>query len=206
MKKFRRQSGFTLVEMILFIGIVGMMSGTLTSVYIATQDTRIQQQYMSEVDQRGALLLGTMTKYVRRAEKVLTPAAGASGSSIALQMAQNAEFPTIVLWTSTGRILLAQKTSVFELLNTRATATGFVVTNYGGGTVKISFDLQTTIPTMKKKIYAKHFETTITLFPDDKLEGGGCGTCPVPTCTNHRFEWYECQSDTCALSSATMPC
>ncbi len=202
----RSRAGFTMVEMILFIGILGIMSGTLTSVYIATQDARVEQQYVSEVEQRGTLLLGTITKYVRRAEAMIKSPVGQSGSILVLQMAENAEYPTIVLSTSTGRILLAQKTSVFQLLNERVTATGFTVTNIGGTTLHVRFDLKTTIPTLKKTQYLKHFESTITLFPDDQLAGGGCTTCPAPTCTNKVYQWYQCVTSACSLSPVTMPC
>lgn len=198
--------GFTLVETMLFFGIFAIMSGTIIAVLVATQEARIRQQYVSEVEQRGALLLSTITRSVRRSEGVIAPLATKSGAILTLQMAGNAEYPTIFTRTSTGRILLVQKTDVYPLIDDRASATTFNVRNVGGNNLIVSFDLRTVIPTVPAQTYVRHFESTITLFPDDRLEGGGCGTCAAPTCVNNVYQWYHCLSDVCTLSTNTIAC
>lgn len=206
MKRLQSRAGYTLVELLLYLALFSIISMTLVSVYIATQDARVQQQSVALVEQRGALLLSMITKTIRRAEVILTPAQSTSGSILALQMAPNAEYPTIIARTATGELLLVQKITLTSLLDDGVTVSSFTTQNVGGTAVFLSFDLSTVIPSVPPKTYTRHFESTVTLNPDDSTNGGDCGTCPGPVCANHIYEWYHCVSQTCTLSTTTLDC
>lgn len=199
------RAGFTLLETLLFFGIVGIISVTFVSVYIATQEARVRQQAIAEVEQRGALLLSTMTKTIRRAEAVLLPAANQTGSILALQMRGNGEFPTIFTRNGSG-MAIVQKTTTGSLLNTRSRVGSFTAQNVEGTAVFFSFVLTTTVPSIPPSPYSRRFEATVSLFPDHELEAGGCGSCSVPTCANGVLQWHHCQSDVCTVSTTTLPC
>lgn len=199
-------TGYTLVELLLYLSLFSIISITLVSVYIATQDARVQQQSVSAVEQRGSLLLSMMSTTIRRAEVILSPANNESGAILALQMSPNAEYPTILARTSTGNLVLGQKITLTPLLDSSITASGFVVRNIAGSAIFFSFDLHTSVPTVPPKIYTRHFESTVTLNPDDQTESGGCSSCPAPSCINHIYQWYHCVSQTCTLSTTTLGC
>ena len=198
--------GLSLLEVILFIGIMAIIMGTVTSVYIATEESRIRQQRAAEVEQRGTQLLETFTKTIRRAEAILVPAVNQTGSILALQMALNAEYPTILASTATGNILSIQKTALYSLLNSRVTVKNLVFRNVNNNNVIFSFDLQSPIPIVHPMIYTRHFDGTVTLFPDDQLSSGGCTACPLPSCVSHQYKWYQCETDICTLSTSTFAC
>ncbi len=202
----RSSGGSSLLELILFLGILAIMFTTVIAIFIATQETRARQQGIAEVEQRGSQLLATLTKSIRRAETVLAPAIGQTGAILALQMALNAEYPTIFAETSSGNLLLVQKTSLFPLLNTKARVGNLRFRNIDNTNVILSFDLTTVLSLVQPTIYSRHFETTVTLFPDDQSEAGGCVTCPAPTCIDHEYKWFHCLNDVCTLAGETFPC
>jgi type II secretory pathway pseudopilin PulG len=205
MSPLRSRNGFTMVETLLFFGIVGLMSTTLVAVSIATQEARVRQRYIAEAEQGGAQALDTIVKSIRKAESILTPASGLTGAILALGMTQNAEYPTIVA-VSGGNLLLVQKETKSLLLSSRITIQNLNMKNVNETAVNVSFDVHTLIPTVPPKPYVRHFESTVGLFPDDTTSAGGCGTCPVPTCTSHEYRWSVCVSGTCTLSAESLAC
>jgi len=198
--------GFSLLELILFLGILSIIAGTLTAVSISTQEVRIRQQYIAEVEQRGTQLLETMAKTIRRSETVLLPLSEQTGALLALQMAANAEEPTLITSTASGNLILVQKTSMFPLLSENVHVQNLSFQNFGNTNVVLSFDLETTIPLPQAVLYTRHFETTATLFPDDQSEAGGCGSCPLPLCVDHQEQWYYCSNEVCTLAGSTFAC
>lgn len=206
MSRFRIRTGYTLVELLLYLSLFSIISMTLVSVYIATQDARVQQQSVALVEQRGSLLLRAMSNTVRRAEAVTSPVAGATGSMLALQMSQNAENPTLIVRTSTGNLVLIQKITQTALLDSGIIVEQFVARNIGGTSIFLSLDLSTTIPSVPPKVFTRHFESTVALNPDDTHDGGGCGSCTPPVCTDHLLRWYHCDNQVCTLSTTTLDC
>ncbi len=197
--------GFSLLETLLFLGIAAIMSTTIIAVYISSQDARVRQQSIAAVEQRGALMLQQITRRIQRAEAVLTPVAGSSGAILALQSGINAEFPTIFT-TSGSNVLMIEKIMDSNLLPGFLTVENLRFRHVDTGNIVISFNLSTVIPTPSKPKYRRHFETVATIAPDDRLEAGGCGSCPAPVCTSHQYRWYYCSNDACTQSSSFLAC
>lgn len=200
------RAGFTLVETLLFFGILSIMSGTIVAVYIATQEARIRQRSVAELEQTGTSLLEGMTKNIRRAEKILAPATNTTGSILTLQMAGNSEYPTIFASDTTGKFVNVQKTSTSGLLTSRVTISNLSFRNVADANVAYSFDLTITIPTVVPVPYTRTFGATVTLFPDDQSEAGGCGSCTAPVCTSNEYIWYHCDNGTCVQSDTVIAC
>jgi type II secretory pathway pseudopilin PulG len=203
--RLRSRAGITLVETLLFLGILAIMGSVVVGVILSTQTARIRQQSIAALEQRGNQVLQSLTRRIRRAEAVLYPAAGATGSIISLQMAINSEHPTIFSSTG-GNLLQIEKTDQDFIFSGPVTVTNLVFRNIGGASVTVGFDLTATIPLPKPQLYRRHFEGNVTLFPDDQSESGGCGTCPAVTCQNHQYRWYYCSNDVCTQSSEYVGC
>jgi len=195
----RNRPAFSLLETMLFLAIVAIMSSTLVGVLIASQDARVRQQSIAALEQRGTQVILQITRRIRRSEAILTPAATRTGGILAVQSGLNSEFPT-VFTVSGGNLLMVEKTAVSYVLPPNVKITNALFNHAETGSILLSFDLTITIPLIKAPTYTRHFESAVTVFADDQLEAGGCGTCPKPTCVAHKYRWYHCSSDVCTSS------
>ncbi len=201
-----RRSGFTLVETILFVGILAIVMGAAMTVSVSTEESRIRQRSIAEVEQYGAQILSTVTGRVRRSESVLAPSTGHTGGILHLQMSLNEEHPTIVAATLTGGLIFVQKNILTSILPASLSIDRLTFRNIAGTSVTVSFDLTAEIPLVKPVTYTRHFEAAATLFVDDAKDAGGCTTCPTSVCTTHSYHWYTCESEACTLSESTLSC
>ncbi len=209
MKHLQVRSGFSLTEFILFVGILGILGSTIIGVLMATQDARIRQRSISNLEQNGANMLHMLTRTTRRGELILSPAMQQSGSILAVQMASALEFPTIFTTNASGELIFIQGTSVYSILPEDLQVKNLFFRNTStaaGKSVQMNFDLQTTIPLPQPEIYNRHFSTAVTLYPDDQSEAGGCGSCPAPTCINHNFSWSYCENEECVAAPILLEC
>ncbi len=206
-QKLRR--GFSLIELILFLGILTILSGTIIGLLTSTQDARIRQRSVASLEQNGANVLYTLTRRVRRAEAILDPPVQHSGAILALQMASASEYPTIFARNGSGNLQFVQATSLDLLLEQGITIQNMSfwnTSNASGKSALISFDLQTTIPLLKPEPYIRHFSAAVSLYPDDQSEAGDCGSCPVPVCINHSYSWSYCENEVCTGAPFQIKC
>ncbi|MEQ1849514.1 MAG: hypothetical protein ABL890_02915 [Candidatus Peribacteraceae bacterium] len=198
--------GFTLVELLLFLGLTAIMATTLVSVYISTQEARQRQKGIAAVEQRGTQILEQVMQNIRRAEQIIDPPIGQSGSTLALQMGLNSEFPTIFGRTASGTLLLIQRTATASLLSGGVTVTDFDAINIDGESARISFELTAALPTIPPSRYIKRFQAAAAVYIDDVSDAGGCSSCTAPSCSNDVYTWQYCLSGTCTASSFPMKC
>ena len=198
-----------MVEILLFMAIFAVCSGVVISLLFTSTEQRVQQQAIAQVDQSGIQLLQTLTRRIRRAERVLYPTQGSSGSVLALRMAQNAEDPTI-LALQTGALLLGEYNTIRPLTSTgELLVTNFIVRNTSAldsrQSVEISFSITRAISLPKITVYERDFSALVTLFADDTLEGNSCG-CDAPSCTANVYIWEYCTEQTCTASPVSFVC
>lgn len=205
MIQLSQRSGLTLVEIILFLAILSIMAGAIIGVLLDTQDARVRQHSVASLEQQGTHVLSTTTKMIRRAEKIISPPVGDTGSILVLQMAKNEEYPTIVMHSGSG-IILVQKSTTSALLNSEMFLSDMSFRNVGGTNIWMSFTLTTDIPTLAKQIFRRTFNGSATLFPDNNDDSGDCGTCPDPACVSGTYLWYVCESAVCTLSPTSLSC
>lgn len=206
MQHDRIAPGFTLVELLMFVGLAAIMGTTLVSVYIATQEARVRQRGIAAVEQRGTQILEQITQHIRRAEAVISPTQGTTGKVLALQMGLNSEFPTIVGGTASGALILIQKTSTSSLLASDVTVSNLSVVNIDGKSARVTFTLTATIPSVPISTYTKQFSAAAALYTDDVSDAGGCVSCAAPSCVSNVYTWQHCQSGTCTSSSFPLQC
>lgn len=105
MRMHRDSAGYTLIELLLYVGIVGALLTGVTMFFGSTLDARVKNQSISEVDQQGAQIMELITQTVRNADSITTPAAGASGSTLTLVVPTPAASPTIFNMSGTTSVL-----------------------------------------------------------------------------------------------------
>lgn len=181
------------------------MSTTLVGVFISSQDARVRQQSIAALEQNGAQVIRQITRRIRRSESILTPVPTRSGSILALQTGLNSEYPTLFT-VSGGNLLMIEKTAPSYILPPQVVITNARFNQAETGSLVVSFDLSIVFPIPRAPVYTRHFESAVTLFPDDQPEAGGCGTCPAPSCISNRYRWYYCASDVCTQSTDYLAC
>lgn len=152
------KKGFSLVELIIYVGIFSILIVVLTQMYTSLYEVQQSSQSTSYVEQDGRFILSRLTYDVQRASSVTSPASlGASSST--LQMLINGVTYT---YTVTGQKLTINGTQL-NSFNTNTTAfSAQRLGNVGGkDTVKVSFTLQSLVATTSAQI--KTFQTTAGL-------------------------------------------
>lgn len=138
---FNSQKGFTIVEMVLYIGLLSMFLLTFTQLLGTIVEVRLESSATSSVEQDSRFLLTRLMYDVERASTIVTPAnAGNQGSS--LQLTINGVDYTYSL-SGANIVLTSQNTA--EQLNSQETEVVSLVFRRIGNGVKDTVRMSTTI-------------------------------------------------------------
>jgi len=200
--------GTSLIELLMFLAFFALCSGVLIGVLVSSSEQRTRQQTIAAVEQEGMQLLQMLTRRMRRAERIAYPAMGESSSALALQLADEAQDPTIIA-LETGAIKVAEGSSIRTLSSDELTISGLLFQNTSASadaqSATISFTITKIIPLPTAGIYSRAFESLVLLFPDHQRTGNGCG-CSTPSCTDDALSWGVCDGEVCEISEETIPC
>lgn len=199
--KHRFRPGFTIAEMVLFIGLTGMMAGTLLPFIINSSRARQRQDAIALVEQSGVQVMQSITEEIREAEGVLDPPKGGTGFILALKTADPETNPTIIALHS-GAIILVEGRTRRTLTPSLVGVTHFLVDNTSSTAtrenVTIALGLERTIRILQPTSYTSFFEKVINLSPDDVEAETECD-CVTPFCDNDTkiYTWQVCRNNLC---------
>lgn len=94
--------GYTLIELLLYVGIVGTLLVAMSTFFATVAEARIKNQTISEVDQQGTAAMEYMSRTIRNATSITSPAAGASAASLTLVVPTGALSPTVFSLSSSA--------------------------------------------------------------------------------------------------------
>lgn len=83
-RSFSRQSGLSLVETVLSIGVASTIFLLIVGLFTATVQSRVKADSIILVETSGSFVGQTLTESVRNAESIAAPLPGASGSMLTL--------------------------------------------------------------------------------------------------------------------------
>ncbi|MDP7247819.1 MAG: hypothetical protein QF741_04315 [Candidatus Peribacteraceae bacterium] len=202
------RSGMSLIELIMFMAFFSVCAGVLINVLMSTNEQRVRQQMIAGVEQEGMQIMQTLTRRVRRAERIAYPLRGESGSVLSVQVAEQSQDPTIIA-LETGAIRVAEKNVLRNLSSEGLTITNLVFQNTSATSsnhsVRIIFTASKSTGLPTGGIYQREFQSLITLFPDDDLAGNPCA-CSTPTCVSDIFDWGYCDGENCVDSGEELLC
>jgi type II secretory pathway pseudopilin PulG len=141
----KKKSGFTLVELLLYIGISSAIL-LVVSMFMATLlESQIKNQTIAEVNQQGIQVMQIMTQAIRNSNSISSPTIGVSGTSLSITTNLSSTTPTSFDLVS-GTIRIKEgANSVVALTNSKVLASNIIFSNLSRtgtpGVVKISFDL-----------------------------------------------------------------
>jgi hypothetical protein len=198
----------SLIELIMFMAFFSVCAGVLINVLMSTNEQRVRQQMIAGVEQEGMQIMQTLTRRVRRAERIAYPLRGESGSVLSVQVAEQSQDPTIIA-LETGAIRVAEKNVLRNLSSEGLTITNLVFQNTSATSsnhsVRIIFTASKSTGLPTGGIYQREFQSLITLFPDDDLAGNPCA-CSTPTCVSDIFDWGYCDGENCVDSGEELLC
>lgn len=141
------RGGFTLVEIILYMALLGIFLITLTDIFKSIIDIQLENQSTSSVEQDGRYILARLAYDINRASSITTPsAAGESGSTLSFSKGSSVYFYFIsannlrlqTFFPLTSANLNSSETKVSNLSFQR-------IGNAGGkDTLRIQFTLEST--------------------------------------------------------------
>ena len=85
------QSGFTLIEMLIYIGIAGIILATISALLAASFTTRVKNTVIQEVELQGAQVTLQITQAIRRSEAVTSPTPGNQLTALTLDVGSDPE-------------------------------------------------------------------------------------------------------------------
>ena len=90
-----QQRGFTLLEMVLYIGIFAIFIGGITFFLMFAVQAREKSNVVFEVEQQGVLLIQLLTETLRSAEAINAQTTGNAASTLSLNTVDVGKDPTI---------------------------------------------------------------------------------------------------------------
>src|SRR3990167_5885159 len=84
MKHGVQRAGFTLVELLLFTGIIAIMAGTMIGFSLVSSNIAIHNEVVSEVEQNGDLVLQRIIHSIQEGKRIAYPLSDTSADSLLL--------------------------------------------------------------------------------------------------------------------------
>lgn len=158
--------GFSLIELLVYIAILGILLVLSTSLVSLIEKNRARNQAISIVEQEGAQVLTQITQLVRNSTAIVVPTIGNTGTTLSItpyggvsgsqQLSLSAGVLSLTLSPSPATALTSSKVVASSLSVANAANTG---TN---GSVQISFVLTSNIPSNVTP-YSKTFTSTASI-------------------------------------------
>ncbi len=104
----KNKNAFTLVEVILYIGIVSFVVASITAFVGVIIENRTKTEAISEVDQQGIQVNAQIENLINSANSINVPIAGASGPSLSLGTVNPATNPTLISLNVNSRMQLTE--------------------------------------------------------------------------------------------------
>lgn len=168
MKYLYRQSGFTLLELLLYLGISSIIILATSALVQVIFEARIKAQTVTEVEQQGQQAMQLMTQILRNGNGLTTPASGASSASLTATVPTGTLSPT-VMDLSGGQIRIKEGTgAATPITNSKVSVTGLTFKDLGPSTSTSSVQIKFTISYLNNSgkneySYSKNYETAASL-------------------------------------------
>ena len=167
--RLRTKEGFTLVELLLYITISGLILFSCASFLLLIQQTNVKNKVIAEVDEEGIQILEIMSQTLRNASAINAPAAGVSSAVSFSVNTQNSSNNPTVFDISGGVLRITQGSgSAVNLTTNRIVASNVLFTNVSRSGTSGALRLQFTLAYQNNSgtneyTYSKTFYDTVSL-------------------------------------------
>ncbi len=159
------QAGFTLIELVVYVAIVGVLLLSIVSFYGLVIDVRVKNQSIAEVNQQGQLAMDGITQTIRNATSITTPALASSGAALTLVVPTGSLSPTVFKLNGTALQITAGVSTPVALTGSKVQISSLTFKNLTragtNGIVQVSFVISRTNNTGRATYdYQKTFTTS----------------------------------------------
>lgn len=160
--------GFTLVEIILYIGMASSLL-ILTSLFLSwLLQSRVKNQTIANVEQQGFQAMHLIAQTARNAEAVTIPRIGANASFLEIDVVNSNNDPTVFDLADNMIRITEGDTPPVSLTNNRVTASSFLIQNVSRsgtpGSIRVQFTLRSVNPESRNEYaFEKTFIGSATL-------------------------------------------
>ena len=95
MPRVSSQQGYTLIELLLYIALLGILLPSMIGFMGLAVDVRVKNQSVNEVNEQGLAAMDYITQTIRNSTSISAPAAAGSGSSLTLVVPTASLSPTV---------------------------------------------------------------------------------------------------------------
>ena len=156
-KEGRVRASFTLVELMVYMGILSVFLVILSNIFLTVLDVQFQTDITSSLEQDGRFILSRAIYDVHRATAVTTPAsAGQTSQSLVLTIGGQ----TYTYASSSGNLNLTTSSGTQPLNSFATKLSNITVTNLGNASAKATITLNFTLT---DGTVSKSYQTTISL-------------------------------------------
>lgn len=162
---WRTQKGVSMIELLLYMGILTILLTILTSIFLLALDVQLESQATSSVEQDGNYILARLSYDIHRAQRVSVPATNGETKDNFQIVIDGVNYTYNI--DANNNLILTNNLEVGNLNNYGTNVSAFSITRLGnpGGvedTLKISFIVAS--KTKKNSEFeTKNFETNLSL-------------------------------------------
>lgn len=160
--KLRSRRGFTMVETLLYLGILIILITVLTQVFVALIDVQLETQTASPVEQDGGVALSRIEYDVSRASSITSPDLGFTSNTLEV-VVDGVTYNYSIL---NGDLILTDSQGSDSLNSTESVFSNFTVTRSGNANGKNLIDVSFRVMGVAQKTKGpeiRDFSTTVGL-------------------------------------------
>lgn len=164
----KQKNAFTLVELLLYIGLVVIILLAVVQLLAVMLQSRIKHQVITQVEEQGMLLMQRITQSIRNTDAIFSPATGEASNALSLDVAGVNNDPTV--FSSSGGIIQMTEgaNSSVALIAGKVILTDLRFHNLSRagtpGMIRIDFTLRYDNTTGRQEYeYSKHFFASASL-------------------------------------------
>lgn len=157
-----RVRGFTLVELLLYVALTGILLTSVSLTYYVVLRSRVKGETVSDVESVGRMALERMGSAIRNANAITSPTTGSTQATLTLSVPDSAKNPTVFSLSSGVLMIQEGAGAAVALTPARITVGSLTFANYGAsgteGVIRTQFTLtrNTTSPRNEYQ-YSKTF-------------------------------------------------
>ena len=216
-RKNSQRRGVSLVELLLFIGILAIMAGAITSFSLFSRRLGTHNELVAEVEQNGALVTERITQEVQNADIIAYPGAGGIGESLVLVTLTPYREVAFQLFHDRLRIVESDANTITFLTTLEVGVDQLSFLHTSGATPEEA-SLSFAFRVYNKVIgidaaegqYQRQFRSTVALRPSNRCAtNADCTTAPYNTCCSgvcRQACFTGCTSDSQCNTAAGQIC
>lgn len=162
MKRNQSKRGLTIVELIIYMGILSILLVTLTDIFSSIVNVRIESEASSAVEQDGDFILSRFMYDISRAQSITSPSLGSTANT--LQIVVGGVTYTYSLSSSNLQIVNNNGTDVLNSLNSSVSNLTFTQLGKSGGKNSIQINYTVNSKAIQHTgVATKSYQTAIGL-------------------------------------------